>query len=178
MFEFEEPDETMKKLLIITLHISIGIVGMFTIGCASILSESNYPVTFRSNPNQADIIITNKSGREIFRGKTPATVTLPAGDGFFKGARYDVTASKNGYQESKGALTPDVDEWYIGNILFGGLVGILIVDPLTGAMYELPPEFTINLTKIDDGQPLSLKSGVVHISDLPENLRSKLIPLK
>ena len=27
--------------------------------------------------------------------------------------------------------------WYIGNILFGGLIGFLIVDPLTGAM--LPP---------------------------------------
>ncbi len=27
---------------------------------------------------------------------------------------------------------------YIGNILFGGLIGMLAVDPVTGAMYVLP----------------------------------------
>ena len=28
--------------------------------------------------------------------------------------------------------------WYWGNIVFGGLIGMLIVDPATGAMYKLP----------------------------------------
>lgn len=30
-----------------------------------------------------------------------------------------------------------MDGWYIGNLLFGGLIGMLIVDPATGAMYKL-----------------------------------------
>jgi len=39
-----------------------------------------------------------------------------------------------------------VDGWYFGNVLFGGLIGILIVDPATGAMYTLKPnELNINL---------------------------------
>ena len=27
--------------------------------------------------------------------------------------------------------------WYIGNVVFGGLIGLLIVDPETGAMWRL-----------------------------------------
>jgi hypothetical protein len=30
-----------------------------------------------------------------------------------------------------------MDGWYIGNILFGGVIGFLIVDPATGAMWKL-----------------------------------------
>jgi hypothetical protein len=33
-----------------------------------------------------------------------------------------------------------VSGWYFGNLLFGGVIGMLIVDPLTGAMYNLTPE--------------------------------------
>lgn len=29
--------------------------------------------------------------------------------------------------------------WYIGNLLFGGIIGLLIVDPATGAMWTLIP---------------------------------------
>lgn len=37
-----------------------------------------------------------------------------------------------------------MDGWYFGNILFGGLIGFLIVDPATGAMYTLKPD-TLNV---------------------------------
>ncbi|MCG2921469.1 hypothetical protein KZ305_25620, partial [Escherichia coli] len=30
--------------------------------------------------------------------------------------------------------------WYFGNIIFGGLIGILVVDPMTGAMFTLSPK--------------------------------------
>lgn len=43
--------------------------------------------------------------------------------------------------------------WYLGNVVFGGLIGLLIVDPLTGAMYNLTPD------KIE--QPLS--SSQTHV---------------
>ena len=33
-----------------------------------------------------------------------------------------------------------VSGWYFGNLVFGGLIGMLIVDPLTGAMYNLEPK--------------------------------------
>jgi hypothetical protein len=37
-------------------------------------------------------------------------------------------------------LHSSVSGWYFGNVVFGGLIGMLIVDPLTGAMYNLTPE--------------------------------------
>jgi hypothetical protein len=35
-------------------------------------------------------------------------------------------------------ITGTMSGWYIGNILFGGLIGMLAVDPVTGAMYVFP----------------------------------------
>ena len=49
-----------------------------------------------------------------------------------------LTYQKRGYGAKKYQLTSTIDGWFWGNILFGGFVGFLIVDPLTGAMYKLP----------------------------------------
>jgi hypothetical protein len=39
-----------------------------------------------------------------------------------------------------GSVDCNVNGWYIDNNLFGGLIGMLIVDPITGAMYKLSPD--------------------------------------
>jgi len=48
-----------------------------------------------------------------------------------------------------------VGGWYIaGNILVGGLIGWFIVDPITGAMWNLEPEnVEMALTKIPETKP-------------------------
>jgi hypothetical protein len=35
--------------------------------------------------------------------------------------------------------------WYIGNILVGGLIGMLAVDPVTGGMYVFPDQVSAAL---------------------------------
>jgi hypothetical protein len=45
-----------------------------------------------------------------------------------------------GYSQAEIKLDSSVSGWYFGNLLLGGLIGMLIVDPLTGAMYNLTPE--------------------------------------
>jgi hypothetical protein len=45
-----------------------------------------------------------------------------------------------GYKTHTVTLESNVSGWYVGNILFGGLIGMLIVDPITGAMYTLSPQ--------------------------------------
>ena len=42
----------------------------------------------------------------------------------------------------------DLDAWYWGNILFGGLIGWFFVDPVTGAMYKLPERTSANLVQV------------------------------
>jgi hypothetical protein len=32
-----------------------------------------------------------------------------------------------------------IDGWYFANLFLGGWIGMLLVDPLTGAMWKIPP---------------------------------------
>jgi len=36
----------------------------------------------------------------------------------------------------KISIVPERNPWYIGNLLFGGVLGMVIVDPLTGSMWR------------------------------------------
>ncbi|GIV03755.1 MAG: hypothetical protein KatS3mg015_2585 [Fimbriimonadales bacterium] len=145
-------------------------------GCASIVSKSMYPVTVDSNPTGANVVITNKSGTRIFEGRTPTTLALSASNGFFSPAEYHIEASMEGYDTARATLTAGLDGWYIGNILFGGLIGMLIVDPATGAMWKLGERVVVNLaaktSALEHGGP-SLR--IVTIDQIPTEYRAHLI---
>ena len=164
----------MKKSVFV-FSLIILIVLVFT-GCASILSKSNYPVTISSNPDVAEITIKNSSEQNVFKGKTPATITLKAGAGFFKGENYTVAFQKAGYGSYEATITRGIDGWYFGNLLFGGLIGILIVDPATGAMWtlkDLHVELSLEEAGLKDEQ---LK--IVSIDEIPKELHSRLTRVK
>ncbi|SEG71449.1 hypothetical protein [Halopseudomonas aestusnigri] len=122
-------------------------------GCASILSDSQYPVSIQSTPSGADFKVSRQNGSVIHQGTTPATVTLPSGDGYFSSAEYNVEFSKEGYQNQRMHMQGELDGWYWGNILFGGLIGLLFVDPATGAMYKLPETTNANLVQVAVAEP-------------------------
>lgn len=109
-------------------------------GCASIVSKSDYPLTINSNIPESSVSITDRYGVQRYSGQAPATTILPASEGYFTRARYEIKVSKPGYGSSTSSLVSSIDPWYWGNIIFGGLIGLLIVDPLTGAMFELDPQ--------------------------------------
>lgn len=110
-------------------------------GCASIVSKSSWPITINSTPTEAKISIKDKKGIEIYTGNTPATLKLKSGAGFFSGARYQVTLEKVGYDKKVVPVEFKLNGWYFGNILFGGPIGLLIIDPATGAMFKLDTDF-------------------------------------
>ena len=48
-------------------------------------------------------------------------------------------------------VSSSLNGWYWGNILVGGLIGMLIVDPISGAMYEIDnPSLTFNMSRSND----------------------------
>ncbi len=52
-----------------------------------------------------------------------------------------VTVSMQGYRESTVSITKEgIEGWFWGNILCGGIIGI-IVDLTNGAMHKLGPEY-------------------------------------
>jgi len=116
-------------------------------GCASIVSDSSYPVNISSTPDQASYEIVDFKGVTVQRGTTPATVTLKSGSGSYSSARYTVKFQKEGFAEQTVQLNSSLDGWYFGNIIFGGLIGMLIVDPITGAMWKLPESATVSLNQ-------------------------------
>jgi tetratricopeptide (TPR) repeat protein len=114
-------------------------------GCASIVSKSSWPVTIQTNPSGAKCVVSKESGIQLHTGETPMTIPLESGDGFFQRAKYSITCEKAGYQTATANAASHFNGWYLGNIVFGGLIGILIVDPATGAMYRMDDTQVVKL---------------------------------
>jgi len=151
---------------------------LMVVGCASIVSKSDYPVSFNSDPSGAKVIITDvKAGRVVYEGKTPCTITLKAKHGFFSSAKYSVSFKLPGYETQTISLEANLDGWYFGNILFGGLIGILIVDPATGAMWKLPDNISVTLQKTGgiSMKYLDKELKIVLYDTVPQSLRAQLI---
>jgi hypothetical protein len=101
-------------------------------GCASIVSKSNWPVNVTSSPPECRVTLKDKRGIKILKGTIPTVITLPSSSGFFSGADYSLVFEKDGFEPVTVTLSSELNPWYIGNILFGGLIGFLVVDPATG----------------------------------------------
>ena len=142
--------------------------------CASIVSKSNYPISINSTPSDAKISITNKKGIEIYKGTTPANLKLKSGAGYFSKASYQVKFEKDGYETKIVPINFKLDGWYIGNIIFGGVIGFLIVDPATGAMYKLDTEFVnetlVKSTSTTENEELKIYTFNEIPSDWKEHL--------
>jgi hypothetical protein len=118
-----------------------GMVALSLTGCATIISSTTQTVSIRSAPEGASVIISNRAGEKIHSGTTPVTVTLKKGAGYFKPEVYTLRFEKDSYVSKEVTITGEVSGWYFGNIIFGGLIlGMLIVDPLSGAMFTLTPD--------------------------------------
>jgi len=152
------------------------LVVVFAIGltsCASIVSKSNWPFSIDSSPSAADVSIKNKRGVEVFHGRTPAAMSLKSGAGFFAKESYVVTLSMDGYETKKVNVECKLNGWYFGNILIGGIIGLLIVDPATGAMYRL--ESKGMHMDLEASQKSTLK--IIDLKDVPDSLRTSLVKL-
>lgn len=120
---------------------------------------------------------------EVYSGRTPATLKLKSGSGFFAKESYTVNFKLDGFQDKKVNLECKLNGWYIGNILLGGVLGFLIIDPATGAMYKLENDFvetrmdrTDNATSMAPvGQQHALK--VLSKDDLPAEWVKHLVKL-
>jgi hypothetical protein len=115
----------------------LGAVLLLGSGCASLFSESQYPVSINSSPNGATATVRDDRGQPLYKIVTPNTVYLSAKSGYFSRARYSVEFEKEGYIPAVRPLWATMDDWYAGNVLFGGPIGLLLVDPATGAMWKL-----------------------------------------
>jgi hypothetical protein len=146
--------------------------------CATIVSKTTYPVRIGSAPERARVTVIDRKGKEIYTGLTPANITLRSGAGFFQKAIYTITFNKEGFKERSIEVSATINGWYFGNIVFGGLLGFLVIDPATGAMYRLN-EVAIDET-LEEDKTISQQTRTLEIRDintLPEKWKQSLVKL-
>lgn len=96
--------------------------------CATLIHGSRQDVSFSSNPSKASVSIDN-----VEMGTTPVTLRLK------RNTHHSVVIKLDGYQPYEIKLTRKVSGWLAGNIIFGGLIGI-VIDAAGGGMYKLTPD--------------------------------------
>jgi hypothetical protein len=150
-------------------------------GCATIFGQSS-PDTLKIKtvPDKASVVILDEEGARVFSGYTPATLSLKKGKGYFKGKTYKVNIAKEGFKEQSVTVDTRLNGWYVGgNLLIGGLIGYLVVDPLTGAMWTLDTtDLDVSLEPAEKtGMHDSPQFGVLLIDDIPDHAKAKMVRL-
>ena len=138
----------MKKLF---LFLTIGIFAGFLSSCATVMRENSQIIPLKANVEKVDIKIINKAGDVVFEGQTPTTITLKTAvpGGYFDPEKYTVVTSKDGFKTQTTIIDWHVSGWYwAGNFVIGGLIGYLIIDPMTGDMYYLDEEVNLNMSPV------------------------------
>jgi hypothetical protein len=109
-------------------------------GCATIMDRGPREIPIASQPPGAKVSIYNRSNVLVTSQTAPFVAELNPKHRFFVGQRYRVVFEMEGYETAEVQLKPRISAWYFSNIFLGGPLGMLIVDPATGAMYRLLPE--------------------------------------
>ena len=100
-------------------------------GCATIVSGRTQDIAFHSVPAGADVML-NDGAKTV----TPGTLTLK------RRGNYMATFTKEPFLPRSVEIKSSGNWWVLGNVLIGGLIGI-IVDIATGAAHRLVPDYVM-----------------------------------
>lgn len=114
----------MKKMSFLLL---LGII-VLSSSCATIMQGTTQELSISSNPSSA---LVTDNGLQL--GKTPLVADLK------RKGNHSIKIELEGYQPYEVVLARKTSGWVFGNIIFGGIPG-LIIDVLTGGLYVLKPE--------------------------------------
>jgi hypothetical protein len=114
-------------------------------GCATIVTGMSQGVTVESDPSGATCSVTRGKEELAAIASTPAQVTLSKG-----WSDLAVDCTKEGHVASKTVVSSSFQPWTLGNILIGGVVGI-VIDAGSGAITEYPKVITSLLVPSEFG---------------------------
>jgi len=105
------------------------IAGLLLSGCATIMhGGGSQTIGVSSTPSGATVAVDN-----VERGVTPLSVELK------RNQPHTLVFSLEGYDGASATTSKKVSGWVWGNIVFGGLIG-LVVDFASGGVYNIVPE--------------------------------------
>ena len=108
-------------------------------GCATITKGHSQAVTVNTNPPGARCTLTREGSQFAVADPTPQTLQVEKDKD-----PITVSCRKAGYEENIGVVASEFQAMTLGNVVFGGLIGV-VVDAGSGAMNEYPPLITITL---------------------------------
>lgn len=129
-----------------TLFVSL--VVLLSTGCATIMHGTSQDVGLSSTPTNAKVMVDN---HEL--GKTPTVVKLSRKD------NHIVRMELDGYQPFEATITRSTSGWVWGNLVFGGLIG-LVVDATSGGLYKLSPEQVAGQFAAQGARVMPAKDGL------------------
>jgi hypothetical protein len=149
---------------------------LFSGGCASIVHNGTRQITINSEPPGATASVRKLEGEIVSSQQTPCTISLNPKRGYFKGQSYVLRLEMPGYKPTEVPLVAKVSGWYFGNIVFGGLIGMLAVDPATGAMWNIEPGKIQRKLESSQASVIKNKTGfvVVLASELTAQEREQM----
>lgn len=131
----------MKKTLLLA-----AIAAFYLQGCATVVNGQSDTIRLTSSPH-ADFVVRDKEQKVVTRGTTPANINVDRKSGYFSGEKYTVDFSKAEYEPKSTVIDSKLSPYYFLNIIIGGIPGLLIIDPLTGGMWDFQESSDTALTK-------------------------------
>lgn len=108
--------------------------GLAMNACSTFLNSTTQEISIKTEPANAKITIDGKKF-----GTTPQVVNIE------RGSNHIIKLELEGYDAYEMQVTRKLSFWFWGNVLNGLIPGMLI-DMVTGAMYNLLPEnFDVSL---------------------------------
>jgi hypothetical protein len=117
--------KTIQKTILFLLQLS---VLLSLTSCATVMHGTYQSVAISSNPSNAHVWVD-----QYYAGNTPIIVGMTRKDNHILRIQLD------GYQPYDVIFSRQVSGWVLGNIVFGGFIG-LAVDVISGGIYKLTPD--------------------------------------
>lgn len=141
-----------KREEIMFIRIAIVSFVVIIVGCASIMTGGSSQVNVSSHPRGAEIFIDDESV-----GRTPTTISIHE-----PGSTFRLRIQLEGFQPYETVLKRKVSGWIWGNLLLGGVPG-LVIDWMTGGMYVVSPSYISKDLKQDERSESSSSSIYVSL---------------
>ena len=126
------------------------VVPALVAACATIMHGTSQQVGINSQPSGATVAVDSQT-----LGVTPVAAKLS------RKRTHRVTVTMTGYEPFAMVTTRKTSGWVWGNIVFGGLIG-LIVDASTGGLYDVRPE-EVNAQLTRTGAMGEVRDGMIYV---------------
>ncbi len=117
--------------------LALAMLAFASSGCASIVSDTESSTYIETDPEKARCELHGQDFKRVV--ETPSSIHLSA-----DAAPITMACSADGYRTTTQPLDTEMDGWIFGNIIFGGVVGV-VIDAARGAGQKYPPHVMVFL---------------------------------